>query len=191
MLDKRSTLLYYDMAHIDQIIFFKCVRKIRPESFRNVKVLDIGSLDINGSSRILFNDCTYTGLDLAAGKNVDVVCKAHEYDAPDESFDTIISSECFEHDMYLKKSLQNVVRLLKPGGLFTFSCASRNRPEHGTTEHDPGSSPFTSQLPKWCNYYRGLNEEDIREVIDVDQIFESVLFNLHDVDLYFYGIKKA
>lgn len=183
------------MAHIEQFIFFKWVRTIHPEYFRNTRVLDVGSLDINGNNKLLFSNCDYIGVDIAEGDNVDVVCKTHEYDG--QPFDTVISSECFEHDMYLEKTLENIIRLLKPGGLFTFSCASRKRAEHGTTNHDPKSSPFTNQIPEWCNYYKGLNEEDIRELMDVDSIFQECLFKLHDTegkikvnDLYFYGIKN-
>ena len=39
--------------------------------FKNKKVLDIGSLDINGSNRFLFEDCNYLGIDVGEGKNVD------------------------------------------------------------------------------------------------------------------------
>jgi len=183
------------MAHIEPILFFKWVKTIHPEYFRDSRVLDVGSLDINGSNKFLFYNCDYIGVDLAEGDNVDVICKAHEYDG--QPFDTVISSECFEHDMYLEKTLENIVRLLKPGGLFTFSCASRKRPEHGTVEHHPGGSPFTSQIPEWCHYYKGLHEEDVRELMDVDGIFQHHIFKLHDTegkirvnDLYFYGIKN-
>ena len=63
----------------------------------NKLVLDIGSLDINGNNQYLFEDCQYTGIDVGVGKNVDIVSKAHELKMPSGTYDTIISTECFEH----------------------------------------------------------------------------------------------
>jgi hypothetical protein len=42
-------------------------------------VLDVGSLDINGNNRYLFDNCEYTGLDIGEGPNVDIVMPIHEY----------------------------------------------------------------------------------------------------------------
>lgn len=179
------------MAHHKQLGFFQLIREIQPRFFKNTKVLDIGSLNINGSVKPLFNNCEYIGLDLGAGENVDVVCKAHEYDAPDGHFDVIVSGECFEHDMYIELTLKNIVRMLKPDGLFMFSCANKNRAEHGTARTDPKASPFTTQIPEWENYYRGLDENDFRHMLDIDSIFPHHFFKSMEEDLYFYGIKKA
>jgi len=106
------------MAHFMQRRFIQWVRKIRPQYFGDVRVLDIGSQNVNGTNKPMFYKAKeYIGLDLDSGDNVDIVCKAHEYNEPDESFDTIISTECFEHDMYIEDTLKNVVRLLKPHGM--------------------------------------------------------------------------
>lgn len=174
------------MAHFAQRRFFQWVRKIRPQYFNSGRVLDIGSQDINGSNKPLFYKAQkYIGLDLDVGDNVDVICKAHEYDEPDGSFDTIISGECFEHDQYIEETLKNIVRLLKSHGLFTFTCANCKRPEHGTSEFGPNASPFT------LDYYRGLDESDFREMLDFENIFEEMLFRAQGEDIYFYGIKKG
>ena len=92
--------------------------------------MDIGSLDINGNTRFLFEDFEYTGVDIGEGPNVDVVSKGHEFKS--ERFDIVISTECFEHDMYYKETLKNCVKLCKAGGMFIFTCASTGRAEHGT-----------------------------------------------------------
>lgn len=168
--------------------------------FKNKRVLDIGSLDINGNNRYLFEDCEYIGIDIGAGKNVDVVCRGHEYKS-DEKFDVIISTECFEHDKYYDKTLRNAYNLLKQGGLLLFSCAAPGRPEHGTTRTSKGDSPFTN------DYYRNLSEDDIREIwVDVTSwnadkqtgagmsaVFTEFHFQTRTEfpqDLYFYGIKR-
>lgn len=179
------------MAHAAQMNFFRTVKEKFPEKFINCSVLDIGSLDINGNNRYLFTDYTYIGVDVGEGRNVDVVCKGHEY-VSDTLFDIVISSECFEHDMYYKQTLTNCVSLTRPGGLFTFTCASTGRPEHGTRRTKPQDAPFLNSIEEWGDYYKNLTEDDIREVIDIDNIFEKyeLTYNGAAHDLYFWGIKK-
>ena len=169
------------------------VRQWFPDFFRRCRVLDVGSLDINGSNRPLFEQCDYLGLDLAPGRNVDVVSRAHEFNAPSESFDTIISTEMLEHDQYYAKSLTNIVRMLRSGGLFLFTCATTGREEHGTSRCHPIASPITSSLEGWEDYYKNLTECDIREVLDVDTVFARCGFDVEETnyDLRFWGIKRV
>ena len=178
------------MAHEEQKIFLESVKSKFSEKFKNCRVLDIGSLDINGNNRFLFENYEYIGLDIGEGNNVDIVCRGHEY-RDSTQFDVIISSECFEHDEFWELTIKNGINLLKSNGIFTFTCAGIGRPEHGTKRTSPSDSPFTSQLE--TDYYRNLSEEDIREKINVDEIFSSYEFQTRSSwpqDLYFWGIKK-
>ena len=181
------------MAHIEQAEFFESIKSKRPEFFRNTFVLDIGSLDINGNNFSLFDECGYIGLDVAEGTNVDIVCKGHELALPDSSFDVVISSECFEHDMYYTKTIQNMYRMLKHGGLFIFTCATTGRPEHGTSRTTPSDAPLLQNLGDWSDYYMNLTEKHIREVLSIDDCFKEFRFSVNDKthDLYFYGIKNG
>ena len=52
------------MAHPEQRTFMTYVKEKFPEKFKNCRVLDIGSLDINGNNRYLFTDYTYVGVDI-------------------------------------------------------------------------------------------------------------------------------
>ena len=94
------------MAHYEQQQFCTKIRDSFPSYFSKKRVLDIGSLDINGNNRFLLDQCNYIGLDVGEGSNVDVVKVAHLYDAPNEQFDLIISTEVFEHDMYYEESVK-------------------------------------------------------------------------------------
>jgi SAM-dependent methyltransferase len=179
------------MAHGSQALYFYFIREKFPQYFKDTKVLDVGSLNINGCNKLLFGGCDYTGIDLGEGDNVDLVCVAHEHDVPDGYYDVIISSECFEHDMHIEKTLQNIYRMLRPGGLFTFTCAADNRHEHGTLKCDPEASPFTSKIDEWCNYYRGLNIDDVKSMLDFDNLFDPCEFQMIEEDLHFFGIKKS
>jgi SAM-dependent methyltransferase len=175
------------MAHREQREWCELVKYAHDEFFVGTSVLDIGSLDINGNNRYLFEQCNYTGIDIGDGPNVDVVCSGHLFKS-DDLFDVVISTECFEHDEHWQQTLNNVINnLLKDGGLFLFSCAAPGRPEHGTKRTSPKDSPFTN------DYYRNLSEADIRSVLNCDEIFSNYKFKTRTEfpqDLYFYGIKK-
>ena len=85
------------------------------------KVIDIGSCDVNGSYKPLFNSPAYkyTGADIAAGKNVDIVLK-HPYfwsELKDESFDVVISGQTLEHTEFFWVAFGEMVRICKRGGL--------------------------------------------------------------------------
>lgn len=81
------------MSHPAQLEFIEITKSIFPEMFVGLKVLEIGSLDINGSVRSFFDNCDYTRLDIAPGRGVDVVCEGQKYDAPSASFDVVLSCE--------------------------------------------------------------------------------------------------
>jgi SAM-dependent methyltransferase len=197
------------MAHKEQKAYLDKIKSKFPEAFTNVKVLDIGSFDVNGNEKPWFDDCNFIGLDLLPGPGVDVVCPANEYNAPDKSFDTIISCECWEHNPFYKESILNAIRMLKNGGYFIWTCATTGRPVHGTKTQDniDRSRNVTAQgnttdnwktMPNverddWDNeYYKNITEEDIREFCDIDNIFDEYEFEVevNHCDLYFWGIKK-
>jgi SAM-dependent methyltransferase len=184
------------VAHKEQTNFCRYVKYTFPEYFINKKILDIGSLDINGNNRFLFENCEYVGLDVASGPNVDIVSVAHLYDAPNDTFDTIISTEVFEHDMYYIETIKNIIRMLKPGGAFIFTCASTGRLEHGTIKSDGSfAAPLLTQISEeWSNYYKNLTEDDFNDINEFKTNFptgtcEYFSINEFNHDLYFFGVK--
>lgn len=185
------------MAHKQQRDFIQKTKDHFPEFFNDVKVLEVGSLNINGTVRDFFEKNVldaeekmptppYIGLDLIEGKDVDIVCPGNEYDAPDESFDTVISTECFEHDKHWQETFANMFRMTKKGGLVIFTCASEGRHEHGTTRTSPQDSPATT------DYYHNLISTDFLFCFNILEMFSKHLFeyNPETCDLYFWGIKK-
>ena len=174
------------MAHQQQFDFVKSVAHLYPNNFHNANVLEVGSLDINGSVRQFFVDCDYIGLDLGDGKGVDVICQGQDYDEPDETFDTVISCECFEHNPEWVATFKNMHRMTKVGGLIIMSCATTGRPEHGTKRTSPQDAPFCG------DYYKNLTEQDFVEHFNLQDMFSTHQFSVgHQTrDLYFYGIRK-
>lgn len=87
----------------------------------NIKVVDIGSQDVNGSMRsvITSNITEYIGLDFVEGKGVDIVLEdAYKYPLEDNSVDVIVTSSCFEHSEMFWLSFLESLRILKDDGLF-------------------------------------------------------------------------
>ena len=170
------------------------VKGILPEFFTNKKVLDIGSGDINGNNRFLFDGCQYEGNDVIQAPNVTIVSKTGALPFADNTFDTIISTECFEHDPEYIASWKKAYAMLKPGGLFCFTCASTNRREHGTRRTTPRDSYGTiGGLQDMSDYYKNLTEKDLHEVLDLNSSFIvwNTYYNVISCDLYFVGIKQA
>ena len=125
------------MTHPIQELWCKQIKKEYPEYFKNKKVIDIGSLDINGNNRGLFTNCEYIGVDVIPGKNVDIVSIAHKLEFNNESFDVIISTNALEHDMYFPLTMKKMYNLLKPNGLLFFTAAHKWK-EHGTIHKEVG-----------------------------------------------------
>ena len=159
------------MSHHSQLDFVSRVKAKFPHAFNKTKVLEVGSLNINGTVRIFFDDCDYLGVDIGPGKDVDLVCPGHKLDILPNTFDTTISCECFEHDKYWMLTFQKMYELTKYRGLVIFSCATTGRPEHGTTRTSPADAPFTN------DYYRNLTEEDFVGAFDLGQMFDEYAFH--------------
>jgi len=181
------------MSHVEQVQYCEDVRRRFPWYFRPPsRVLDIGALDINGNNRYLFPGCDYIGLDIGEGPNVDVVCVGHEYAEPDGSFDVVISTNAFEHDMYFALTLRNMVRLLRPDGLMFWTCKTTGCTEHGTTRAEPTSSPLTSKVEGWANYYCNVSKQMAIDAVDPDDVFANYEWGHNrSGDITFVGIKKS
>ncbi|PSJ18810.1 glycosyltransferase family protein [Nitrosomonas supralitoralis] len=183
------------MAHLQQQEFCESIKARFPQFFTGVMVLDIGSLDINGNNQYLFDvESLYLGIDVAQGRNVDVISAAHLLALPDATFDIIVSTECLEHDRHWMQTLNNAVRMLRPGGVMLITCATTGRAEHGTRRTTPGDAPLLASVDEeWADYYCNLDENDIRAAIDIPGTFQFSEFSIgvETHDLYFFGIKHG
>jgi SAM-dependent methyltransferase len=179
------------MAHQEQRDFLVVVKSFFPEFFEWQNVLEIGSLNINGTVRDFFFNCNYLGVDIGSGEGVDIVSSGHELKFPDKSFGVTISAECFEHNPYWLETFTEMVRMTRRrDGLVIFTCAGEGRPEHGTTRSDVGSSPLT--VGAGWDYYRNLTPADfMTSEYDVRDDFRSPFFfeNKKSCDTYFVGIQ--
>lgn len=108
-------------------------RYLSARAGESLRILDLGSQDVNGSYRPLFSESSwqYVGLDMAAGNNVDVVLRTPYVwrEVASESADVVISGQAFEHIQYFWITMLEVARVLKPGGICCILAPSSG-PEH-------------------------------------------------------------
>jgi SAM-dependent methyltransferase len=102
-----------------------------------LNILEIGSREVTGTSRDRerFKSSRYVGFDFYPGKNVDVVGDVHRlssYFPPDEKFDVIYTSACFEHFAMPWIVSVEISKMLKVGGILYvathFSFGTHERP---------------------------------------------------------------
>ena len=170
------------------------VKQTLADYFIKKEVFDVGSGDINGNNRFLFRNCNYEGNDVMQAHNVTIVSKTKDLPFQSEMFNTIISTECFEHDPEYKQSFLKIYDMLKPNGLFVFTCASTGRAEHGTQRASPKCSYGTiGKIKGMVNYYKNLTEHDLNDVLDLYSLFSvwDTYYNSKSHDLYFVGIKNG
>lgn len=172
------------MSHPNQLQFVKSVKEFYPHLFTKTSVLEIGSLNINGSVRQFFEGCNYLGVDLGPGLDVDMVCQGHLLPFTDDSFDVVISCECLEHDKHWAETFKKMCALSK--NLVIMTCATIGRAEHGTFTKDSDAAPFTN------DHYRNLSIHDFVNLVDFHRIFKDFGFviNSESHDIYFWGKKQ-
>jgi len=183
------------MAHVQQLKFINLVNEYFVNPIRNrsnpIRILEIGSYILNGSPRdfLEIENTEYVGVDLCAGKGVDVVSFGHKLDLGTATFDFVLSCECFEHDPHWIETFKNMYRMAKVGSIVAFTCASKGRLEHGTTRTNPDHSPGTQHLG--IDYYKNLTENDFYNAFDINNLFQVHFFFFEKTshDLYFVGIK--
>jgi hypothetical protein len=175
------------MSHPQQQEYIARVKEKFPQYFDGKRVLEVGSLNINGTLRDFFTNSDYTGVDLDEGPGVDVICEGQNLEYPDNSFDVAISAECFEHNPHWAETFINMTRM--SSDIVIFTCASTGREEHGTSNAHAFASPFT--VAKGWDYYKNLTQEDF-ETMPLDDMFTEYVFSTNDFshDIYFYGFVR-
>lgn len=160
--------------------FVLAVRRKHPAFFQDTNVLEVGSLDINGSIRNYFKGGNYFGLDLGPGPGVDKVVPPDGPWTILSDWDVVCSSEMFEHNRHWRATWDRMIDYCRPGGLVFFTCATTGRGEHGTTRTSPQDAPFTN------DFYENRVASDFDVSAFSEHHFETEAGHR---DLYFWGIK--
>lgn len=106
--------------------FFDCYGQAITAMAPDAHVIEIGAQDVNGSLRSCCPSAfRYTGVDFVEGRGVDVVLQdPYVLPFPDASADVLLSSSCFEHAEMFWLSFMEILRVLRPGGLFYLNVPS-------------------------------------------------------------------
>lgn len=86
----------------------------------DASVLDVGSYDVNGTYRPIVErkGWQYTGMDVAAGPNVDIVSPdPYHFPIAADAYDIVISGSTMEHVQAIWLWVPELARVLRPGGL--------------------------------------------------------------------------
>lgn len=96
-------------------------------------VLEVGSYDVNGSPRSLFEGAkSYTGIDMRAGAGVDLI--VHSSDMVRvfgrDAFDVVVCCETLEHDSRFWETVTLMRETLRRGGALIITTPTVGFPYH-------------------------------------------------------------
>lgn len=114
------------------------------------EVIEIGSLDVNGAVRQFLPDAYYIGVDMRAGKGVDVVADALVW-RPSYPVDTVLCLNTIEHYRRQEGLIKACYEMLVPGGVLIFVGPVDPFPRHRMGEGTPRKQ-----------FYRNVTPEDLK-----------------------------
>lgn len=168
--------------HAEVLNFVSRIKRSFEAAFAVNKVLEAGSLDVNGSVRQFFPMAReYMGIDWRPGPGVEVVSLMHEYRGrPDGYFDFVISTEMLEHDPHWEASLNRMMDLLAPGGTMLVTCAG------------PGRNPHRLETAPGGTHYKNMTMGELATGIFARGGFKAARFEEDEVahDMRFFGWRK-
>lgn len=126
-------------------------RQVTALGIADADVLEIGSLNVNGTVRDWFTG-EYLGIDVVDGPGVDLVISSHEmYEKP--PFDVVVCCEMLEHDSDPQATFHAIYGSLRPGGYALVTTRSEGFPIH----HEPDYFRFSQADIHALAYTAGLD----------------------------------
>jgi SAM-dependent methyltransferase len=129
----------FDRAYLDMYPYLE--RRYLPRALAGARVLEIGLGFGTVGTQLIRRGADYRGVDIAhgpvemmrhrlriAGRNAEhaAVASALELPFPDSSFDRVVSIGCLHHTGNLVRAVQEVRRVLRPGGESLVMLYNRN-----------------------------------------------------------------
>lgn len=117
---------------------------------RPLRILEVGSRNVNGSYRPIFEGqeftASYTGIDVAAGAGVDIVINSRNNWSVDfifnsdqqlHQFDAIICGQVLEHDDRWWDTLKQIRKIAATGGLACVIAPGAGLIDGESSQHNP------------------------------------------------------
>ena len=145
-----------------------------------LSVLEIGSRNVNGSLRDLFEGWNFTGIDSCPGDGVDIVADGGTWDGDGRQFDIVLCAEVLEHAQNWREIVDNAYRLLKFGGMFIGTAASTGRPAHKCSGEPMPNPPD--------EHYENINQEELKAALSSAK-FHGITIDIQAEDIRWIGEK--
>lgn len=155
-----------DMAKKHDLFF---VGRQNPKTKCWPRVLELGSLDINGSARDYIRQCTYFGVDIVDGPGVDLVMRAEDTSFGGTLFDLQISVSMIEHNPTWREALRHNLQWMRDGAMVVWSWGGE-----GNSPHEPYPHAAVSLEEMRIFVEKELLDEDGKQILcDVDLFREE------------------
>ena len=129
-------------------------------------IYEFGSLQVEGQEvwadlRPYFKEKKFIGCDMREGPGVDVILDLHSINLHSSSVGTVLLLETLEHVEYPHKALDEIFRILKPGGLLIMSsCLNFPIHDHPYDYWRYIPEAFKSLLKRFETQFTGYVGED-------------------------------
>jgi len=144
------------------------VRKFHREHPEVQNVLDVGGYNVNGSVKDIMQGVNVFATDMREGPGVDLAINGHDLLSKFEenSFDLVTCCETLEHDVLFWVTVENMRKLVKPGGWLLVTA-----PGVYFFEHDYPSDYYRFTEAVFRDYiFREWQEVDVWLYKDVNQL---------------------
>lgn len=131
---------------------FKKVYLDKLNKNKELKIVEIGSMAMGSTIKSLLNqdNIKYIGLDITPGPNVDcVITDPYRYPFEENSIDIVVSISTFEHTDFFWLSFLEILRVLKPEGLFFLNAPSNSHFHRHPTDSWRFYPDSSYSLVKW------------------------------------------
>lgn len=106
-----------------------------------IRVLDIGSRDVNGTPRHLFPNADYVGIDKVPGPGVDIVDDATFPLQEWGTYHLVLCLEVLEHSHQWPAIVASALSHVIPDGRVVITCAGPGRKPHSAVDGGPTLYP--------------------------------------------------